>query len=320
MKKNLDISFSIIIPVYNRPDEIAELLESLTKQIFKDFEVIIVEDGSSVLSEKVSRNYMGLLNLKYFYKENTGPGLSRNYGMQKAGGNYFIILDSDVVLPKNYMQTVYNELTRDYTDAFGGPDAAAPDFSPIQKAINYAMTSWLTTGGIRGKGQKLDKFYPRSFNMGISKRLFQLTGGFSAMRYGEDIDLSIRMMKAGFKTKLFPKAFVYHKRRNNWRSFFNQVKHSGEARIVLSRLHPGTLKLLHFFPALFTLGLIISLLLVLFGCYFGLILYLVYFFVLVIDATRQYKQLKLSVLSAFAAFVMLSGYGWGFLRQWMKSN
>ena len=320
MKKNLDISFSIIIPVYNRPDEIAELLESLTKQIFKDFEVIIVEDGSSVLSEKVSRNYMGLLNLKYFYKENTGPGLSRNYGMQKAGGNYFIILDSDVVLPKNYMQTVYNELTRDYTDAFGGPDAAAPDFSPIQKAINYAMTSWLTTGGIRGKGQKLDKFYPRSFNMGISKRLFQLTGGFSAMRYGEDIDLSIRMMKAGFKTKLFPKAFVYHKRRNNWRSFFNQVKHSGEARIVLSRLHPGTLKLLHFFPALFTLGLIISLLLVLFGCYFGLILYLVYFFVLVIGATRQYKQLKLSVLSAFAAFVMLTGYGWGFLRQWMKSN
>jgi len=320
MSKAADILFSIIIPVYNRPDEIAELLESLTKQIFKDFEVIIVEDGSSVLSEKVSRNYMGLLNLKYFYKENTGPGLSRNYGMQKAGGNYFIILDSDVVLPKNYMQTVYNELTRDYTDAFGGPDAAAPDFSPIQKAINYAMTSWLTTGGIRGKGQKLDKFYPRSFNMGISKRLFQLTGGFSAMRYGEDIDLSIRMMKAGFKTKLFPKAFVYHKRRNNWRSFFNQVKHSGEARIVLSRLHPGTLKLLHFFPALFTLGLIISLLLVLFGCYFGLILYLVYFFVLVIDATRQYKQLKLSVLSAFAAFVMLSGYGWGFLRQWMKSN
>ena len=320
MFKTADISFSIIVPVYNRPDEIAELLESLTKQIFKDFEVIIVEDGSSVLSEKVSRNYMGLLNLKYFYKENTGPGLSRNYGMQKAGGNYFIILDSDVVLPKNYMQTVYNELTRDYTDAFGGPDAAAPDFSPIQKAINYAMTSWLTTGGIRGKGQKLDKFYPRSFNMGISKRLFQLTGGFSAMRYGEDIDLSIRMMKAGFKTKLFPKAFVYHKRRNNWHSFFNQVKHSGEARIVLSRLHPGTLKLLHFFPALFTLGLIISLLLVLFGCYFGLILYLVYFFVLVIDATRQYKQLKLSVLSAFAAFVMLSGYGWGFLRQWMKSN
>ena len=315
MSKTADISFSIIIPVYNRPDEVAELLESLTKQIFKDFEVIVVEDGSSVLSEKVSRNYMGLLNLKYFYKENTGPGLSRNYGMQKAGGNYFIILDSDVVLPENYMQTVHNELSKDFTDAFGGPDAAAPDFSPIQKAINYAMTSWLTTGGIRGKGQKLDKFYPRSFNMGISKKVFQQTGGFSAMRYGEDIDLSIRMMKAGFRTKLLSKAFVYHKRRNNWRNFFNQVKHSGEARIILSRLYPGTLKFLHFFPAVFTLGLILSLLLTLFSCYFGLILYLVYFFALVSDAIRQYKQPKLGILSAFAAFVMLTGYGWGFLRQ-----
>ena len=315
MSKTADISFSIIIPVYNRPDEVAELLESLTKQIFKDFEVIVVEDGSSVLSEKVSRNYMGLLNLKYFYKENTGPGLSRNYGMQKAGGNYFIILDSDVVLPENYMQTVHNELSKDFTDAFGGPDTAAPDFSPIQKAINYAMTSWLTTGGIRGKGQKLDKFYPRSFNMGISKKVFQQTGGFSAMRYGEDIDLSIRMMKAGFRTKLLSKAFVYHKRRNNWRNFFNQVKHSGEARIILSRLYPGTLKFLHFFPAVFTLGLILSLLLTLFSCYFGLILYLVYFFALVSDAIRQYKQPKLGILSAFAAFVMLTGYGWGFLRQ-----
>lgn len=320
MFKTADISFSIIVPVYNRPDEITELLESLKKQTFKDFEVIIIEDGSSVLSEKVSRNNMGPLNLKYFYKENTGPGLSRNYGMQKAGGNYFIILDSDVVLPENYMQTVHSELSKDYTDAFGGPDAAAPDFSPIQKAINYAMTSWLTTGGIRGKGEKLDKFYPRSFNMGISKKVFQQTGGFSAMRYGEDIDLSIRMMKAGFRTKLFPKAFVYHKRRNNWRNFFNQVKHSGEARVILSRLHPGTLKFLHFFPAIFTLGLILSILLALFGCYFGLILYLIYFFGLVIDASRQYKQLKLGFLSAMAAFVMLTGYGWGFLRQWMKSN
>jgi len=320
MAHTADISFSIIIPVYNRPDEIAELLESLNKQTFNDFEVIIVEDGSSVLSEKISRQYMGPLNLKYYYKENTGPGLSRNYGMQKAGGNYFIILDSDVVLPKNYMQTVYEHLDQGYTDAFGGPDAAAPEFTPIQKAISYAMTSWLTTGGIRGKGQKFDKFYPRSFNMGISKKVFQQTGGFSAMRYGEDIDLSIRMMKAGFKTKLFPKAFVYHKRRNNWRSFFNQVKHSGEARIMLSRLHPSTLKFLHFFPAVFTLGLVFSVICAFFGCYFGLILYLIYFIVLVIDASRQYQQLKLGILSAVAAFVMLTGYGWGFINQWKKTS
>ena len=314
-KKSTNISFSIIVPVYNRPDEVDELLESLSKQTFKDFEVVIVEDGSSILSEKISLNYMGPLNLKYYYKENTGPGLSRNFGMQKARGNYFIILDSDVVIPENYMQIVYDTLQKEYVDAFGGPDEAASDFTPVQKAINYAMTSWLTTGGIRGKGQKIDKFYPRSFNMGISKEVFEQTDGFSPMRYGEDIDLSIRIMKAGFKTKLVPEAFVYHKRRNDWLSFFNQVKHSGEARIVLSRLHPGTLKLLHFFPTVFTLGLILSLILSFFGFYYGLLFYMLYFLTLFIDATVKYKQIYLGFLSAFASLVMLFGYGFGFLKK-----
>ena len=313
--KLADISFSIIVPVYNRPDEVAELLESLQNQTFKDFEVIIVEDGSSVLSEKVCRVYMGQLHLKYYYKENTGPGLSRNYGMQKATGNYFIILDSDVVLPKDYMQIVHDALQQKYIDAFGGPDEAAQDFTPVQKAINYAMTSWLTTGGIRGKGQKLDKFYPRSFNMGMSKEVFIKTGGFSAMRYGEDIDLSIRIMQAGFKTTLLSKAVVYHKRRNDWRSFFNQVKHSGEARIILSRLHRGTLKLLHFFPMVFCIGFILSIILIFFGFYYGLVLFLLYFLSLFFDATYKYKQISLGFLSAVAAFVMLLGYGCGFTKK-----
>ncbi len=308
-------SFSIIVPVYNRPEEVAELLESLIKQTFKDFEVIIVEDGSSVLSEKICRNYMGELDLKYYYKENTGPGLSRNYGMQKAKGNFFIILDSDVVVPANYMQIIQDALQQEHFDVFGGPDEAAQDFTSIQKAINYAMTSWLTTGGIRGKGQKLDKFYPRSFNMGLSKDVFLQTGGFSAMRYGEDIDLSIRIMNAGFRTKLLPKAYVFHKRRNNWHSFFNQVKHSGEARLNLSRLHPGTLKLLHLFPAVFTLGFLLSFLLSFFGYYFALMLYGVYFIALLIDATVKYKKVFLGFLSAFASFLMLFGYGWGFLTK-----
>ncbi len=313
--KPANISFSIIIPVYNRPGEVAELLESLKNQTFNDFEVIVVEDGSSLLSEKVCRKYMGPLNLKYFYKENTGPGPSRNYGMQRATGNYFIILDSDVVLPEKYMQIVYDSLQKDYTDAYGGPDEAALDFTPVQKAINYAMTSWLTTGGIRGKGNKLEKFHPRSFNMGISKKVFEQTGGFSDMRYGEDIDLSIRIMKAGFKTKLIPEAFVYHKRRNDWRSFFNQVRHSGEARIVLSRLHPGTLKILHFFPAVFTLGFILSIILLFSGFYYGIILYGLYFVVLLIDASIKYKRISLGFLSAFASFVMLLGYGTGFIKK-----
>ena len=309
------IQFSIIVPVYNRPDEIRELLASLLRQTYKDFEVIIVEDGSSVLAEKVTRDFMGKLNVKYYYKENSGPGLSRNYGMQRAQGNYFIILDSDVIVPENYMQTVHANLQQNYVDAFGGPDAAAKDFTPVQKAINYAMTSFFTTGGIRGKGNRFEKFHPRSFNMGISKEVFNKTGGFSPMRYGEDIDFSIRIMQAGFKTALFRKAFVYHKRRNNFLSFFQQVEHSGKARIDLWRKYPDSLKAVHLFPVIFFIGAILSILTFLFFHFkLGLFLYTFYFFILMLDATLQYKSLRLGVLSAYASFIMLAGYGWGFLR------
>jgi len=309
------IQFSIIIPVYNRPEEIQELLDSLCRQTYQDFEVVIVEDGSSVLSERICRDYMGRLNLKYFYKENSGPGLSRNYGMKKATGNYFIILDSDVIVPENYMKTVYNKLQNNDIDAYGGPDAAHKSFTPIQKAINYTMTSVWTTGGIRGASEKIEKFHPRSFNMGCSKEVLERTGGFSDMRYGEDIDFSIRIKQAGFKTRLFPEAFVYHKRRNDLKSFFKQVYHSGQARINLSQKHPQSLKLAHFFPAAFTLGLLISLILFVFGFKIPLFLYFIYGLVLIFDASYQYKSIKLGLFSALASFVMLIGYGWGFIRK-----
>ncbi len=315
------LSFSIIIPVYNRPHEIAELLQSLQVQDFEDdFEVIVVDDGSSQLSEKVSRDFMGILNLKYFYKENTGPGLSRNYGMERASGNYFIILDSDVIVPKNYLKIVNNALQHHYVDAYGGPDAAADNFTPTQKAINYAMTSVFTTGGIRGKGQKMEKFHPRSFNMGLSKEVFKKTGGFSSMRYGEDIDLSIRIMQQGFQTALLKDAFVYHKRRNDYRSFFKQVMHSGEARILLNKLHPKSLKLVHWFPALFTIGFILGVILWFFHIPHLLFLYIIYYVLLAIDASRQYHSIKLGLQSALASFVMLLGYGTGFLKALWQSE
>lgn len=313
-KDRTSISFSIIVPVYNRPAEIAELLQSLTRQTYTDFEVIVVDDGSSLLSEKIARNFMGVLNLKYFYKPNSGPGLSRNYGMQRASGNYFIILDSDVVVPEKYMQQINIALQKKYVDAFGGPDKEKDDFSPIQKAISFAMTSFLTTGGIRGKGNQLEKFHPRSFNMGLSKEVFLTTGGFSDLRYGEDIELSIRIMKAGFKTALLKDAYVYHKRRNSFKSFFQQVKHSGEARIVLQQKHPGVLKLVHWFPALFFTGGFISLILLLLNCFVGIFIYLFYFLLLMLVAYLHFKNFKLAVLSAIASFIMLAGYGWGFLK------
>ncbi len=314
MANSKNISFSIIIPVYNRPDEIKELLNSLTRQTFTGFEVIVVDDGSSVLCEKVTRDYMGRLNVKYFYKENTGPGTTRNYGMKRAEGDYYIILDSDVIVPPGYMQIVSKRLQNQYVDAYGGPDAAMDSFTPVQKAINFAMTSVLTTGGIRGKSEKVEKFHPRSFNMGLSKEVFLKTGGFSNMRFGEDIDLSIRIMQNGFKTALFSDAFVYHKRRNNLKSFFNQVKHSGEARIDLYKKHPDSLKAVHFFPAVFTTGLGFSLILCLWHVYWPLFFYIVYFTLLLFGAFKMYKDLKLSIYSALASFVMLIGYGWGFIK------
>ena len=312
------ISFSIIIPVYNRPDEIQELLQSLQRQTFQDFEVIIVEDGSSKLSEKVSRDFMGRLNIKYFYKENTGPGLSRNYGMQRASGNYFIILDSDVIVPENYMEIAHQKLSNHYVDAFGGPDTAMSNFSATQKAINYAMTSMLTTGGIRGKSEKIEKFQPRSFNMGTSKAVFQKTAGFSKLRFGEDIDLSIRILQSGFTTQLIPEAFVYHKRRNTFRTFFKQVYNSGIARINLFKLHPKSLKITHFFPAVFTIGIIISALLVLAKCYLPAILYIFYATIIFIDALIKQRNKYSSFLSVIASFVMLIGYGLGFIKGFWK--
>jgi len=313
-----NISFSIIIPVYNRPDEIDELLESLTRQSFKGFEVIIVEDGSNITCKKVVNKYEKQLQIRYIFQENKGPGIARNTGMLQAQSQYFVILDSDVILPDNYLSIVNNQLQKKFVDAYGGPDAAMDNFTPIQKAINYAMTSFLTTGGIRGKSEKAGKFYPRSFNMGISKEVFQKTGGFSEMRYGEDIDLSIRIMKNGFKTALIQQAFVYHKRRNTLKSFYHQVKHSGEARIILHHKHRGSLKPVHFFPALFTIGLVLSVLLSFLRIYWLFYIYLLYFLLLIIDAFKQYKSVKLALYSAIASVVMLTGYGWGFIQTFVR--
>lgn len=245
------MKYSFIIPVFNRPDEVDELLDSLTKQSLKDFEVVVVEDGSSVKCDNVVKAYENRLNIKYFLKANSGPGQTRNYGVDRAEGEYVLILDSDVVLPTNYLQAVDAELRRQPCDAFGGPDRAHSSFSLMQKAINYAMTSFFTTGGIRGGKKKLDKFYPRSFNMGVRREVYLALEGFSKMRFGEDIDFSTRIFKGGYSCRLFPEAWVWHKRRTDLKKFFKQVHNSGIARINLTKRHPGTLKAVHLLPAVF---------------------------------------------------------------------
>ena len=222
--------YSVIIPVYNRPDEVDELLQSLTQQSFKDFEVIVVEDGSSIPCKPVTEKYQELLDVHYYDKPNSGPGQTRNYGVERSKGEYLIILDSDCILPEGYFLAVEEELQHEAADAFGGPDRAHESFTNIQKAINYSMTSFFTTGGIRGGKKKMDKFYPRSFNMGVRQEVYQALGGFSRMRFGEDIDFSIRIFKGGYTCRLFPGAWVYHKRRTDFRKFFKQVHNSGIAR------------------------------------------------------------------------------------------
>lgn len=314
----MKMRYSVIIPVYNRPKEVDELLESLCAQTFIDFEVIVVEDGSDETSESICEKYKSRLDLKYFFKPNSGPGPSRNYGAERSSGEYLIILDSDVIVPKDYLQHIEDELKAHPTDAFGGPDRAHESFTPIQKAINYSMTSFFTTGGIRGGKQKMDKFYPRSFNMGIRKSLFQQVGGFAPIRYGEDIDLSTRLFKAGCDCRLFPEAYVYHKRRVQFSSFFRQVKHSGEARVMLKRKYPETFKLVHLLPAAFVVGHVLLLLLAIFHRWWWILPIPAYCLMVFVDSLIKNKNLKVAFLSIPAAYCQLFGYGCGFIQHLFK--
>ena len=336
------MTYSIIVPVYNRPDEVDELLQSLCRQSCKDFEVIIVEDGSKNPCKDVCDKYADRLDLHYYYKDNSGPGQSRNYGAERAQGKWLIVLDSDVVLPDGYLSAVNSAILPSPVTlhpspsgfaAFGGPDASHPSFTPVQKAISYSMTSFFTTGGIRGGKAKLDKFFPRSYNMGIRREVYQKLGGFSKMRFGEDIDFSYRIVEAGYKTALIPEAWVWHKRRTDFRKFFRQVYNSGIARINLEKRHPGTLKLVHLLPTVFTVGVIglillsaVGRLLMFYGnndqwrwlCLTPWIPIILYSLIICTDSAIKNKSLKVGLLSIPAAFTQLMGYGFGFIESWWK--
>lgn len=335
------VAYSLIVPVFNRPDEVDELLDSLTRQTLTDFEVIIVEDGSQQPCEAVCKKYADRLDLHYFAKANSGPGQSRNYGVERAKGDYVIILDSDVIVPEGYLAAIDKELKAQPADAFGGPDRAHPDFTPTQKAISYSMTSFFTTGGIRGGKKKLDKFYPRSFNMGVRREVYNKLGGFSKMRFGEDIDFSIRIFKGGYRCRLFPDAWVYHKRRTDFRKFWRQVFNSGIARINLYKKYPKSLKLVHLLPAVFTVGVVVLAIIFLesfagysfinlfktytgddtlarIGMVVGVAPLALYSLLILIDSTIRNRSLKIGLLSIHAAFTQLLGYGSGFLQAWWR--
>lgn len=313
--------FSIIIPVYNRPDEINELLESLLHSTYKnDYEIVIVEDGSSITCEEVLAKFANKLSISYYFKTNSGPGDSRNFGMKKAKGDYYIIFDSDCIIPPNYLSEVEKQLKSDYVDCFGGPDKALKSFSNIQKAINFSMTSFLTTGGIRGGSEKIDKFQPRSFNMGLSKKAFEDSKGFGNIHPGEDPDLSIRLWKLGYQTRLFSSAFVYHKRRIDWDKFTLQVSKFGKARPILNHWYPEYSKITYWFPSLFVIGFAFSVLLLIFLFDWGLKCYFLYFVLIFIVSSIQNRNPLIGLLSLVAVWKQFFGYGIGFLQSFIKIN
>jgi glycosyltransferase involved in cell wall biosynthesis len=313
------MQFSLIIPVYNRPDEIEELLESLVKQTYKErFEVVVVEDGSTIPCGDVVAKFEGRLYISYYFKANSGPGDSRNFGMQKAQGSYFLIFDSDCVIPPHYLESVSVNLQKTPVDCFGGPDAALDSFSTVQKAINFAMTSFLTTGGIRGKSEKIEKFQPRSFNMGISRAAFEASGGFGHIHPGEDPDLSIRLWRLGYNTHLFSDSYVYHKRRIDWQKFYRQVNKFGKCRPILDKWHPQYKKVTFLFPTLFMLGLVISVLLTFFGIYQFVGFYGIYFVAVLLVSALQNKSLAVGMYSVVAVFIQFYGYGGGYLKSFIK--
>lgn len=310
--------YSVIVPVYNRPQEVLELLDSLCHQRFTNFEVLIIEDGSDQPCEQIVNQFKDRLDIRYFFKPNSGQGFSRNYGFERAKGDYFIVFDSDCLIPENYFDSVDHFLNHQKLDVFGGPDKAHSSFTPLQKAISYSMTSPFTTGGIRGNKRHVGVFHPRSFNMGISKEVFEKTGGYLITRMGEDIEFSLRAIEHGFKTGLIPEAFVYHKRRTSLRQFFKQLHFFGRARINIKRFFPAELKAVHALPAVFVIGLILWPFSYLLhpGLFFsGAALLSLFVVAVFFHALAQSSSLKIALLSVSAAFTQLTAYGIGMLTE-----
>lgn len=311
-----ELNFSIIIPVYNRPDEMKELLDSLAAQSNKNFELVVVEDGSSIKSEELCQQYQDQINISYYFKENAGPSIARNYGLARAKGNYYLFFDSDCILPPHYMETIHKELSENFVDCYGGPDGAMDDFSDFQKAVSYAMTSFFTTGGIRGGKKQVHKFHPRSFNLGFSKKVYDNTGGFpiTRMHPGEDMVFAIEVIKRGFETRLISDAYVFHKRRISFKKFYKQVFGFGKTRYIISRHYPETFKIFFLFPSLFALGTMGALILGIFAHELFAFPVLLYITLVFADAITKNKSIKIGFISLLASFVQIFGYGFGFMN------
>lgn len=314
--------YSIVVPVFNRPQEVNELLQSLTHQDYKNFEVLIVEDGSTETCEHIYEQFTQVLNIRYFFKPNSGPGPSRNFGFAQARGSFLVVFDSDCILPPHYLSAVEKYLAHHPLDAWGGADKGHEGFTHVQQAMAFTMSSVFTTGGIRGGEKRMGGFQPRSFNMGISKAVFLNTGGFKFDRFAEDIEFSLRMKQAGYKVGYIHDAYVYHKRRTNFRQFFWQVYNFGKGRVLVNNVHQGAIKITHWFPSIFVIGLILMFAFLPFDVRVSLLIgsfYVLYAILLSVSAFRKTKSIRVTLLAGPSAFVQLTGYGSGFLREMVRN-
>lgn len=315
--------FSLIIPVYNRPEEIRVVLEGLSQQTYKNFEVIIVEDGSVDKSEDIVESFKDQLNVHYYYIDNIGQGFARNYGFKQSKGDYVIILDSDIIIPEFYLEKIHRHLQKEPLDCFGGPDRAHPAFSPLQKAIDYALTSYLTTGGIRGSSHSVSRFYPRSFNMGIKREVYEKTGGFNMPDWGEDLEFSMRIEQAGFKIGLIKDAFVYHIRRPSLKAFFIQMVRIGKSRINIARLFPGSTKAVHLIPLLAYLYILLTLIFLFTAPALAramIAVVLLYLMGVILESFFRHRSLAVSFLCLLTSPSVFFGYGWGLMRYSFKQK
>jgi len=314
-------TISIVVAIFNRKDELFELLNSLIAQTDKDFEVIIVDDGSIVDLLPTVETFKEMLNIQYFKKANSGPGLSRNYGANRAKNDWLVFVDSDVIVEKYYIENIKKNLEKTECAAFGGADKAHKGFNILQKAISYSMTSVFTTGGIRGSKKAVTRFQPRSFNMGVNKEIFLKIGGFSEMRIGEDPDLSMTIWEKGYKTAFFDDIGVYHKRRTDLGKFSKQVYQFGCARPILNQRHPDYVKPTFWFPTLFLLGYVAGILeYFLLQKGFVLACYGFYTLVIFLHALYLTKNIAIAAQAIITTYIQMFSYGYGFLESWVKLN
>ncbi len=314
-------TISIVVAIFNRKDELFELLNSLIAQTDKDFEVIIVDDGSFVDLVPTVETFKEMLNIQYFKKANSGPGLSRNYGANRAKNDWLVFVDSDVIVEKDYIENIKKNLEKTDCAAFGGADKAHKGFNLLQKAISYSMTSVFTTGGIRGSKKAVTRFQPRSFNMGVNKEIFLKIGGFSEMRIGEDPDLSMTIWENGYQTAFFDNIGVYHKRRTDLGKFSKQVYQFGCARPILNQRHPDYVKPTFWFPTLFLLGYVAGILeYFLLQKGFVLACYGFYTLVIFVHALYLTKNIAIAAQAIITTYIQMFSYGYGFLESWIKLN